>query len=120
MISLNYRDSRPIYEQVKEGLIRLMSTGAVAAGEKLPSVRELAEKLAINPNTIQRAYKELEAEGYIYSVQAKGSFAADTEALKSARTAALIKTLKETAAQLRLLGLTEAEIIRELEEANNG
>lgn len=76
MISLNYRDSRPIYEQIRDGLRKLIVTGALSADEKLPSVRALAAQLAINPNTIQRAYNELEGEGYIYSVPGKGSFAA--------------------------------------------
>ena len=74
MISLNYRDSRPIYEQIRDGLRKLIVTGALSADEKLPSVRALAAQLAINPNTIQRAYNELEGEGYIYSVPGKGSF----------------------------------------------
>ena len=69
MISLNYRDSRPIYEQIKDGLKKLMVSGALAADEKLPSVRALATQLSINPNTIQRAYNELESEGYIYSMR---------------------------------------------------
>ena len=55
MISLNYRDSRPIYEQIRDGLRKLIVTGALSADEKLPSVRALAAQLAINPNTIQRA-----------------------------------------------------------------
>ena len=63
MITLNYRDARPIYEQVRDGLRRLIVSGAIADGEKLPSVRALASQLAINPNTIQRAYSELESEG---------------------------------------------------------
>jgi GntR family transcriptional regulator len=75
MISLNYRDSRPIYEQIRDELRKLIVTGAIGKDEKLPSVRALAAELAINPNTIQRAYNELEAEGYIYSVPGKGSFA---------------------------------------------
>lgn len=79
MIQLNYRDAKPIYEQIKDGLKHLLVSGAVAADEKLPSVRELASKLAINPNTIQRAYKELENEGYIYSVSGKGTFAAEKQ-----------------------------------------
>ena len=62
MIRLDYRDARPIYEQVKDGLRRLMVTGMLAPGEKLPSVRSLAMDLAINPNTIQRAYAQLEME----------------------------------------------------------
>ena len=76
MITLNYRDARPIYEQVRDGLRRLIVSGAIADGEKLPSVRALASQLAINPNTIQRAYSELESEGYAASVPGKGSFAA--------------------------------------------
>ena len=77
MLTLNYRDSRPIYEQIKDGLRRMIVTGAMAQDEKLPSVRALATQLSINPNTIQRAYNELEAEGYIYSVAGKGSFVAE-------------------------------------------
>ena len=68
MLTLNYRDSRPIYEQIKDGLRRMMVSGALAPDEKLPSVRALATQLSINPNTIQRSYNELEAEGFIYSV----------------------------------------------------
>lgn len=81
MINLNYRDSKPIYEQIREGIINLIVTGAMAAGDKLPSVRELAMQLAINPNTIQRAYRELELAGYIYSVAGKGSFIAENDAV---------------------------------------
>ena len=76
MLDLDFRDARPIYEQVRDGLRRLMVTGVIREGEKLPSVRALASSLAINPNTIQRAYEALEAEGYLCSVQGKGSFAA--------------------------------------------
>ena len=63
VISLNYRDSRPIYEQIKDGLRKLIVTGAIGTDEKLPSVRSLATQLSINPNTIQRAYNELEEIG---------------------------------------------------------
>ena len=74
MIRLDYRDARPIYEQVRDGLRSLMVTGVLAAGEKLPSVRSLATELAINPNTIQRAYSQLETEGYVYTVSGRGTF----------------------------------------------
>ena len=74
MLTLNYRDSRPIYEQIKDGLRRMVVSGALAPDEKLPSVRALATQLSINPNTSQRSYNELEAEGLIYSVPGKGSF----------------------------------------------
>ena len=99
MLTLNYRDSRPIYEQIKDGLRRMIVTGAMAQDEKLPSVRALATQLSINPNTIQRAYNELEAEGYIYSVAGKGSFVsgtADADAVRrEADAAALIKEVYE-------------------------
>ena len=78
MLTLNYRDSRPIYEQIKDGLRRMIVTSAMAQDEKLPSVRAMATQLSINPNTIQRAYNELEQEGYIYSVAGKGSFVSGT------------------------------------------
>ena len=68
MVVLDHRDARPLYLQVKDSLRRMMLTGLLAPGEKLPSVRALATQLAINPNTIQRAYGELETEGYVYSV----------------------------------------------------
>ena len=80
MITINYRDPRPIYEQIQTELRRLMLTGVLPPGSRLPSVRELAGQLAINPNTIQRAYRELEADGYILSVAGKGSFVAEGSA----------------------------------------
>ena len=98
MISLNYRDSRPIYEQIKDGLRKLIVTGALRTGEKLPSVRALATQLSINPNTIQRAYNALEGEGYIYSVPGKGSFAAGNTGADEARRKELTEKLRELAA----------------------
>ena len=74
MLNLDYRDARPIYEQVRDGLRRLMVSGVIQEGEQLPSVRAMATSLAINPNTIQRAYRELELQGWIVSVPGKGSF----------------------------------------------
>lgn len=115
MISINYRDARPIYEQVKDGFRQLILSGALAADEKLPSVRELAGTLAINPNTIQRAYRELETEGYIVSVPGRGSFVREEGSAFAARRAELLETLRATARELRLLGLTENDILRELQ-----
>ena len=93
MLTLNYRDSRPIYEQIKDGLRRMIVTSAMAQDEKLPSVRAMATQLSINPNTIQRAYNELEQEGYIYSVAGKGSFVSGTADADAARR----ENLKEAA-----------------------
>ena len=98
MISLNYRDARPIYEQIKNGLKRLIVTGALKEGDKLPSVRSLATELAINPNTIQKAYNELENEGYIYSVPGKGSFASGDARTDERRKEELKHRFRELAA----------------------
>ena len=110
MISLNYRDSRPIYEQIRDGLRKLIVTGALATDEKLPSVRALAAQLAINPNTIQRAYTELEQEGYIYSVPGKGSFAAGNAGAGAQRKKELEAQLRETIRELRYLGVGREEL----------
>ena len=112
MISLNYRDSRPIYEQIKEAFRQLILTGALAAGEKMPSVRELAASLAINPNTIQRAYRELEAEGYICSIPGRGSFVMERSSPAAARKAELLGRLSELGRELRMLGASEEEMLQ--------
>jgi len=82
LISLDYRSGQPIYLQVVEGYKRLILSGVVKEGEKLPSVRELSTKLAINPNTIQRAYRELEVEGFVGSSPGKGVFAVGGDTLR--------------------------------------
>ena len=105
MLNLDYRDARPIYEQVKEGLRRLMVSGVIQEGEKLPSVRTMASSLAINPNTIQRAYESLESEGYLYSVPGKGSFAAPRAGVDEGRKHQLLQVFDRTAAELLFLGM---------------
>lgn len=105
MLNLDYRDARPIYEQVKEGLRRLMISGAIHEGEKLPSVRSMASSLAINPNTIQRAYEALEQEGYVYSVPGKGSFAAPHTGVDEGRKEQLFQIFDRTTAELLFLGV---------------
>ena len=120
MIQLNYRDSKPIYEQIKEGLRRLVITGAIAKDEKLPSVRELASELAINPNTIQRAYRELETEGYIYTVSGKGSFAAEQSDVNGRRNEELLKEFDEIVRELLYLSGDKEALIRRIEEIAGG
>lgn len=117
MIQLNYRDARPIYEQVKDGLRHLVVTGALQAGDKLPSVRALATSLAINPNTIQRAYESLEREGYLYTVAGKGSFASPQADVNADRRERLLKDFDSSAAELLFLGMTAGELARRLDEA---
>ena len=110
MLSLNYRDGRPIYEQVRDGLRRLIITGAIPPGDKLPSVRAMAGQLAINPNTIQRAYEALEQEGYAYSVPGKGSFAALPIDVNAGRREELLAKFDSIAQELKYLGMTAEEL----------
>lgn len=83
MLTLNYKDGRSIHQQIKDGLKELIVSGIYSEGEQLPSVRELSVSLTVNPNTVQRAYRELESEGYIYSVKGKGNFVASLEESKN-------------------------------------
>ena len=110
MSQLNYRDSKPIYEQIKDGFRKLIITNSLSANEKLPSVRELASGLAINPNTIQRAYRELESEGFIYSIAGKGSFAADWSDISTAQKDACMEKFAAAAKELLLLGVSADEL----------
>ena len=110
MITINYRDPRPIYEQIQAELCRLMLTGALPPGSRLPSVRELAGQLAINPNTIQRAYRELESDGYILSVAGKGSFVAQVDKLAEQQKKQAVEAFQAAAQRLRALGLSGAEL----------
>lgn len=116
MISINFRDSRPIYEQVKESLRRLIVSGALPPDDKLPSVRELASQLVINPNTIQRAYRELEREGYIVSVPGKGSFARDAGGRDTARCNELFAELDDLVDELLYQGVLPEELKRRIDE----
>ncbi|MCC5909245.1 MAG: GntR family transcriptional regulator [Clostridiaceae bacterium] len=101
MIQLDLKDRRPLYEQIKEKLKLLIIKGVLKADEKIPSVRELAQYLTINPNTIQKAYKDLEAEGLIYSVRGKGNFVMPLEhAINPAREEELMKELQKIIAEL--------------------
>ena len=119
MFQLNYRDGRPIYEQVRDGLRQLLVAGAIAPGEKLPSVRQLASQLAINPNTIQRAYEALEQDGYVYSVPGKGSFAAQRDEIDHTRREELLARLDEVAGELMQIGMTPEEIAARCAERRN-
>ncbi len=115
MISLNYRDPRPIYEQVKDNLRHLIVSGALPSNYKLPSVREMAGDLAINPNTIQRAYRELESEGYICTIPGKGSFTCSSDGSDSARRQELLRKFDELVTELKYLGFTVSDLTVRME-----
>ena len=113
LIALNYRDARPIYLQIEEGMRKLILTGVIATGEKLPSVRELATQMAINPNTIQRAYRELETEGFIHTIPGRGSFAAALSEVDNGRRQDVLKNFQAYALELLGLGI-EKETLKQL------
>lgn len=120
LLQLNYRDAKPIYEQIKEGIRKLLLSNAIVADEKLPSVRELASNLAINPNTIQRAYKELESEGYVYSKQGKGTFASASAIVQETRTHELLNAFDEVVTELFVLDVTREELGARMENLERG
>ncbi len=106
MFQLDYSDARPLYEQIKERIKTLIIRGVLVSNQQLPSVREMASNLTLNPNTIQKAYRDLEAEGYIYSVRGKGNFAAVlSPALKGEEQMQLKKQLMETLTAMQNLGV---------------
>lgn len=112
MIQIDYRSQKAIYEQVRDELKKLIMRGVLRRDEKIPSVREIAGSLAINPNTVQRAYRELENEGFIYSVKGKGNFVSPREdAEQKERTEALLKTFSSAAAELLYLGVQKETLI---------
>ncbi|MBP3411638.1 MAG: GntR family transcriptional regulator [Oscillospiraceae bacterium] len=119
MISLNYRASGPIYQQLMDQLRKLILSGAIAEGEKLPSVRELAAQLMINPNTIMRAYRELEAEGYVYTLPGKGCFAGTLSQVDIGRRDQLFHTIRSATGELLSLGITPEEIQAIITEESN-
>lgn len=110
MIQLNYRDSRPFYQQIKDNIRHLVISRAVNTNEKLPSVRELASSLAINPNTIQRAYRELETEGYIYTVPGKGSFVSEVKDAAKERRMDLFQIFDATVKELLYLATPASDL----------
>ncbi len=110
MIHLDYRDTRPIYQQIKDGLRRLMVTGVLREGDRLPSVRQLATELTINPNTIARAYSELETEGFVCTVTGKGTFVAEGKEQNTARIRELTEKVRPVLQELRELGMKKEDL----------
>ena len=111
MLFLDYQDRRPIYEQIVEKFRHLILNGALKPGEKMPSVRQLAMDLSINPNTIQRAYMQLEQEGLIYPVKGKGNFIADSQEVRKASIESYKREMKSLIQKGKAIGVEEEELI---------
>lgn len=116
MIQLDYKSGVPICDQVVNGFIRLKALGIMKGGEQLPSVRMLASRLSVNPNTIQKAYAILESRGIIYSVKGKGSFLSDDERASDAVHENAIKGFSDAVSSAMQLGVTREELIAVINE----
>ena len=116
MVHLDYRDARPIYSQIIDGFREQIAAGILQPGEKLPSVRDLATELAINPNTIQRAYRQLELEGWIVSMQGKGSFVSGEMSIRQRESDRLLAEFDKLVSQLERSGVTREELAARLQE----
>ena len=114
MVHLDYRDARPIYTQITDCVRDQIIAGILTPGDKMPSVRDLATQLTINPNTIQRAYRELESQGWIVSVPGKGSFVQGIPQIDPVQTQALLTEFDKLAATLLAMGLSKEELIHRI------
>ncbi len=116
MIVIDYKDNRPLYEQIAERFQVLIERGVLKPQEQMPSVRSLAMDLSINPNTIQKAYAELERRGYIYTVKGRGNFVSYDEELKEKRRSQQLEEFRTKAVQAMEAGVTKAELLQIVNE----
>ena len=119
MVHLDYRDARPIYSQIIDGFREQIVAGVLQEGDKMPSVRELAAELTINPNTIQRAYRELEMQGWIVSVPGKGSFVCGIPSGPGQEALALLEHFDKLTEALVNLGTSREELSRRVLKGGN-
>lgn len=116
MIVIDYKDNRPLYEQIVERFQVLIERGVLKPQEQMPSVRSLAMDLSINPNTIQKAYAELERRGYIYTVKGRGNFVSYDEELKEKRRNQQLEEFRTKAVQAMETGVAKAELLQIVNE----
>lgn len=116
MIILDYRDKRPLYEQIGEKLQSLIVKGILEADSKMPSVRALAIELSINPNTIQRAYAELEANGYLYTIKGRGNYVSPDTQWKDGERAQVFSEVQKLVVRAESLGISEEELLTKIKE----
>lgn len=115
MILIDYKDRRPIYEQVIEKFQQMILCGALEPDSPMPSVRSLAMELSLNPNTIQRAYQELERQGYIYTLKGKGSFVSDSMKAAGNKRREIQEELEKCVSNAIMAGIAEDELRNMLE-----
>ena len=116
MIVIDYKDTRPIYEQIEEKMQTLILKGVLPNDSKLPSVRNLAIELSINPNTIQKAYAELERRGFLYTVKGRGNFVHYQDVLLDEKKAQLADKIKQIIREAEELGIKKEELFMAVDE----
>ncbi|MFD2706473.1 GntR family transcriptional regulator [Salibacterium lacus] len=118
MFELDLRSRKPIYEQLMDNIKELIVTSVLKPDEKLPSVRHVSQELTVNPNTIQKAYRELERQGFLYSASRKGYFVAPTDWISNDRKLEEMKDqFRPLLKEAIYMGLTKEELLRWFEEA---
>lgn len=116
MILLDYHDRRPIYEQVTDKFRMLILNGVLQAGSQMPSVRQLAMELSVNPNTIQRAYMELEKQGLIYPVKGRGNFVAESSQIQKVNREGYLREFDEMIQKGKSMGFEKQELKNLIEQ----
>ncbi len=114
--NIDFRDKRPLYEQLVSAIEGDIISGVLSPDEMLPSVRSLATDLSINPNTIQKAYRQLEIEGYTYSVPGRGSFVKNSEGVRDMKKKEILQDLMDLVKKAKELGITDSEMIDVIKE----
>lgn len=112
MIHPDYKSGKSLHEQIEEEFKRLIISGVMKPEEQLPSVRELSVSLTVNPNTVQRAYKQLEQDGFIYSIKGKGNFVAEVPRADEKRMDELMEDAEKAVRELAFLGADKEELKR--------
>ena len=115
MISLDYQNRTPIYEQIVEQIERYIAFGVLKPKEQIKSIRELAASLGINPNTVKKAYDELEKRGVIITISTKGTFVAEKiDVVVNRKINDKIKVIKDAMQELEKLGIKKEDVLRKL------
>lgn len=115
MINLDYSSRTPIYEQIVSEIERYVALGILKSKDQMPSIREMASNLGINPNTVKKAYSILESKGVITSLSTKGTFiSGNIDNVKDSKIEEGIKEIKNIISSLEKLGITKEEILKKV------
>lgn len=113
---IDYQDSRPIYEQIVENFKLQMYKGILQADDQMPSVRSLAMELSTNPNTVQKAYAELERQGFIYTVKGRGNFVKGNTSMMDNKKNELIDAITELFREAEDIGIPIDDLVAEIKK----